>query len=383
MGRKMIVRIADNIVSPLGYTTADNYSAVKQGMSALHYYDHVMDIPEPFTASLFDHQKLSEILDHLTLKDEYTRFENIVILSIYKALKGTDIDVKSDRVLFVISTTKGNVELLDSRSAKYPPDRIYLGKAAKRIAEFFGNTNEPIVVSNACISGLCAQITAMRTLERGFYDYAIVVGADVQSRFIISGFQSFKALSTAECKPFDEDRNGLNLGEAAATIIYKRTDSADGYWMAVRGAIRNDATHISCPSKKGEGSYRTLKYVISHEDIDRLALINVHGTSTLYNDEMESVAITRAGLQNVPVNTLKGFYGHTMGAAGILETVLSMASLDDHTILATRGYENSGVSCPLNITNYNRQSDKKYFIKLISGFGGCNAAMLFKKGGSI
>ena len=124
-----------------------------------------------------------------------------------------------------------------------------------------------------------------------------------------------------------------------------------------------------------------MRSVLGGVDVDDLALVNVHGTSTLYNDEMESKALARAGLKDVPVNTLKGFYGHTMGAAGILEVILSMASIDDKMILATRGYSECGVSQPLNISNENRDTDKRSFVKLLSGFGGCNAAMLFKKGG--
>ena len=89
----------------------------------------------------------------------------------------------------------------------------------------------------------------------------------------------------------------------------------------------------------------------------------------------------RAGLAQVPVNGLKGYYGHTMGAAGILETILSMVAIDDHNILATRGFETLGVTHPLVVSNQNQPTDKRAFIKLLSGFGGCNAALLFAKGG--
>ena len=108
---------------------------------------------------------------------------------------------------------------------------------------------------------------------------------------------------------------------------------------------------------------------------------DTHGTATVYNDEMESVAIERTGLSQVPVNGLKGYYGHTMGAAGILETILSMYAIDEHNKLATRGYETLGVTHPLMVTNQNQATDKRMFIKLLSGFGGCNAALLFAKGG--
>lgn len=153
--------------------------------------------------------------------------------------------------------------------------------------------------------------------------------------------------------------------------------------MLLRGAIRNDANHISGPSRTGEGSFRAIKVVLGDVEPEELALVSVHGTSTAYNDEMESIALTRAGLQNVPVNSLKGYFGHTMGAAGILETILSMASVDDGTVLGTRGYSECGVSCPLDISPEPRKTTKRAFAKLLSGFGGCNAAGIFVKGDSI
>jgi 3-oxoacyl-[acyl-carrier-protein] synthase-1 len=221
------------------------------------------------------------------------------------------------------------VELLGRQSPSYPKERILLGNAAKIIARHFRNPNIPIVVSNACISGLCAQITAKRVLESGRYDKVIVCGADVQSRFTISGFQSLKALSIEECKPFDISRNGLNLGEAAATIIYGMTPDVTkeggNRWNAVAGSIHNDAYHISTPSKDAEGCYRALRDVVSPGG-EEIAFISTHGTSTLYNDEMESKALTRAGADHIPINSFKGYYGHTMGAAGVLETILSMRS---------------------------------------------------------
>jgi len=299
-------------------------------------------------------------------------------------LEQTDIDPTSDKVLFILSTTKGNVFLLDKRETSFLEERVRLGMAAKQMTDYFHNPNAPIVVSNACISGVCAQIQAMRELEGGHFDYVVTVGADVQSAFIVSGFQSFKALSVDPCKPFDANRTGLNLGDAAATIIYTRKDTiTDNDWVACRGAIRNDANHISGPSRTGEGSYRALLAVLGDVNPEKLAFINTHGTATLYNDEMESVAIERAGLARVPVNGLKGYYGHTMGAAGILETILSMQAIDDNNILATRGFETLGVTHPLVLSNQNQPTDKRAFIKLLSGFGGCNAALLMTKGGAV
>ena len=378
----MIVRVSDNIISPLGMTTAENYAAVKAGRSELKRHDGLWQLPEPFTASLMNREAVNETAAQLQIDDRYTFFEKMIILSAAKALEQTDIDPTSDSVLFILSTTKGNVFLLDKREPGFPAERVLLGLAAKQMTDYFHNPNTPIVVSNACISGVCAQIQAMRELESGRFDYVVTVGADVQSAFIVSGFQSFKALSVDPCKPFDANRTGLNLGDAAATIIYtKKAEVNENDWVACRGAIRNDANHISGPSRTGEGSYRALKVALGDTNPDKIAFINAHGTATLYNDEMESFAIERAGLSKVPVNGLKGYFGHTMGAAGIMETILSMQSIDDHNILATKGYETIGVTHPLVLSNQNQPTDKQAFIKLLSGFGGCNAALLFAKGG--
>lgn len=381
-GKQMIVKVSDNIISPLGISSTDNYAAVKAGRSELKRRDGLWQLPEPFTASLMDHEAVNEIAAQRHIDDTYTFFEKMIILSVAKALEQTHIDPASEKVLFILSTTKGNVFLLDKREKGFPSERVLLGVAARQMSEYFHNPNMPIVVSNACISGVCAQIQAMRELENGHFDYVVTVGADVQSPFIVSGFQSFKALSVEPCKPFDANRTGLNLGDAAATIIYTKKDSiTDNDWVACRGAIRNDANHISGPSRTGEGSYRALRAVLGDLNPEKLAFINTHGTATPYNDEMESFAIERAGLAQIPVNGLKGYYGHTMGAAGILETILSMQAVDDNNILATKGFETIGVTHPLVLSNENKPTDKKAFIKLLSGFGGCNAALLMAKGG--
>lgn len=153
------------------------------------------------------------------------------------------------------------------------------------------------------------------------------------------------------------------------------------------GFIRNDAFHISTPSKTADGLYLSLQRTLESfmkeisstcKQIDmkeHLAFINAHGTATLFNDQMESVAIGRARLSDLPANAYKSFWGHTMGAAGILETIISMKAIDDDTILGTRGFSELGVSGKMNICAENRPTDKKGFIKMLSGFGGCNATI--------
>lgn len=373
----MIKQIGDNIISSLGFTSQENYAAVKAGCSGVAHYAHSLKLPEPFMASLIDEERLESCFSAICPnKNTYTRLEKAAILSVTDAAKTAQIDLSDPRVLFVLATTKGNVHLLDAEEAETHYDAVCLWYSAQRIAGYFGNRNVPLVVSNACISGACAQIEAARQLAADRYDYAVVTGADMLSKFIISGFQSFKALSSEHCRPFDASRDGLNLGEAAATIIYKRTDTPDGV-VLMDGVIRNDANHISGPSRTGEGCFRALQSVVSHLNKDEIAFINAHGTATAYNDRMESVAIARAGLENVPVTGLKGYFGHTLGAAGVLECVISARALADNTVLPTLGFRTKDADSPLQLSDRISYTDKPYFVKTLSGFGGCNAALLF------
>jgi 3-oxoacyl-[acyl-carrier-protein] synthase-1 len=375
------ILLSDNIISGLGFSSEENYGNVKAGKSGLRLFSRY-DIPEPFMASEIDDGRLEEAFRSMECKtnQKYTKLEKAAIVSVGEAVHAANINPADDRVLFVLSTTKGNVFLLDENGREgFDRDRIYLWKSAELISTFFGNKNSPLVVSNACISGSSALIAAQRALRAGRYDYAIVTGADVLSKFIITGFQSFKALSQEICKPFDAGRTGLNIGEAVATMILSEQESTpDCNVEFTIAAIRNDANHISGPSRTGEGSYLALRKILENVDIEDLAFINAHGTATPYNDEMEAISLTRAGLQNVPVNSLKGYFGHTLGAAGVLESIISTRALKEGTVLKTYGFETPGVSMPLNIVKQTVTSDaKKHCIKLLSGFGGCNIAALY------
>jgi len=370
--------LGTNIISSLGFTTDENFAAVKRGVSGVKHYDvGTFDLPEAFMASLIDKEKLNdEFCKNAThcISAELTDLEKASILSIHLANKEAQLDLASEKTIFILSTTKGNVDKLDENSE----NRTFLWHTANLIRDFFDNKNTPIIVCNACISGAAAQLSAMRVLQSEKYDNAVVVGVDFLSKFIVSGFQSFKALAPELCKPFDKERVGLNLGEAAATMIFSRVEKGNGA-VLLNGAIRNDATHISAPSRTGEGSYRALKYILQGVDIDDISFISAHGTATPYNDAMEVNAIVRAGLQNVPVHLLKANFGHTLGAAGVLESIISLRTLEEDLVLKTMNFEEQEFENQMRISTENTVSDKKYCVKMMSGFGGVNAALLFRK----
>ena len=381
----MIFNIGDNIVSPLGWTTAENWTAALAERSELLPYNGTFGLPEPFFASLIDEEKLNNRFSKLPHNQEerYTKVEKMAILSATDAVQNAAIDPSAPEVVFVVSTTKGNVELLEDLRG-YEAARPYLWRSAQLVARHFGNPNEPVVVSNACISGCAAQVAAARLLQRHRYRYAVVIGADVLSKFIISGFQSFKALSPEHCRPFDADRLGLNLGEAAATIVYARdlADIPDGKPCVTlaAGAICNDANHISGPSRTAEGLFAAVTQTLDGFDTANLAFVNAHGTATRYNDDMESVAVERSGLTDTPVNSLKGYFGHTLGAAGVLEVILSTQELLPHHILPTVGCDKPGTAAAVRVARQPMETGKTAFLKMISGFGGGNAALLVTVG---
>lgn len=377
----IIYKIGEGIVSPLGMTAGAVYEALCKGESRAQHYENTFGLPEPFFASLLDEDKLdsafSALWDYGT--EGYTKVEKAAIVAAAQAINEANIAADREEVIFVLSTTKGNVDLLENNP--YEPERPYLWRTAQLITEYFDNPNTPIVVSNACISGCAAQIAAINQLRYGGYKYAVVIGAETLSKFVISGFQSFKALSPERCKPFDANRRGLNLGEAAAAIVYTigADEELDAGTLIVQGAaINNDANHISGPSRTGEGLLRSITKANEGFDTSRLAFINAHGTATLYNDDMESIAISRAGLQDVPVNSLKGYFGHTLGAAGILETILSAHALNHGRVLPSLGTDTPGTAAPVNVCLNSQAAQGDSFMKLISGFGGSNAAMTFR-----
>ena len=363
----MATVISDNITSPLGLTTEQTYKAVRQGKSGLSHYPCENgeggwnDLPFPIEASLFNKEQWDKIM-----VDGFSKFESLVLHSVKAAI--STLIFNKERAILILSSTKGDIELLEKGE-----DMSSLADAAKKVSMAIGIENDPIVVCNACISGVSAIILGQRLVDCGNYSNVIVCGADVQSRFIVSGFQALKALSEEPCRPFDIERLGLNLGEAAATIVLSSEMNSPKGWKIDKGAICNDAYHISAPHPKGLGAGMALRKM---KDADNpISVIGVHGTATMYNDQMESKAIEMAELQDVPLSALKGYFGHTMGSAGVLETIIMMRALEDGVILPSKGFETRGVSGKVKMSDKPMMANGNTFVKMLSGFGGCNGAV--------
>ena len=313
-----------------------------------------------------------------------TRFESFVVSQLETVLAESGIRLSDSDTQLILSTTKGNVELLGEAASDVIPERAYIYDTAMRIANRFNCANRPIVISNACISGVSAFVVARDMLMNKSLRHTVIVGCDVLSEFITSGFASFKSVSPNPCRPYDALRDGLTLGESCGVAILT-TDVDYATQPLVRlagGAVTNDANHISGPSRTGDGLCYAIEAAMREAEAapSQIGFVNTHGTATLYNDEMESKAVALAGLSNTPLNGLKGYIGHTLGASGVVETIMCVEELRLGKIFGTLGYEKQGTSANIKVSADEQKTDASCCVKTASGFGGCNAAIVLDAG---
>ena len=369
-----------NCVTPLGFDVESNWKALLEGKSgvALH---KVIDNHDAFFVSKIDSEKLEIEFNRFfdsAQNDNFTRLEKMFLLSLKPLVERHNV---TEQTAFILSTTKGNISLLKDETTL--PEGVYLSNLAQKLVDFFGFKTKPIVVSNACVSGVMAISVAKNMIQAGRYKDAFVIAGDEISEFVISGFNSFQAIGSEPCKPYDKNRNGINLGEATAALyITSELNQNEKFKFKVLGdSAINDANHISGPSRTGDGLFASVQNAMKAAKVlaKQIDFISAHGTATLYNDEMEAIAFNRMELQNVPLNSMKGYYGHCLGASGLLESIISMESALKNTLIPSKNFEEMGVSQDLKIIKKNQPAEIKYILKTASGFGGCNAAIVFEK----
>lgn len=358
---------APALISPLGNSLSSTYEAMCEGKSGICQYitetnqtEYVGIVPETFLTS-----GISKI--HSLLED---------VLS--QSLNQLKVPLLSDEdTTVIICTTKGNIDALKSGNSS----EAQLHLLSSHLKEKYNLARLPIIVSSACISGLLGIINGARMIESGYAQRVLVLGADTMSEFTLSGFESFFATASGISKPYDKNRDGINLGEAAGSIVLSKdvNDFNKPLGKYLGGASANDANHISGPSRTGEGLYRSVSGSLDKANLQPSAIdyISAHGTATPYNDEMEAIAFSRLNLSEVPLNSYKGYLGHTLGAAGLVETILGLYAMQHCCIPASYGYEHCGVSQPLNIIERPLKGNFQTMLKTASGFGGSNAAAIF------
>ncbi|HEY0261603.1 MAG TPA: beta-ketoacyl synthase N-terminal-like domain-containing protein [Chitinophagales bacterium] len=322
-------------------------------------------------ARFFDFDERKEIFVG-SFPDEELKRMQLVDLCL-KFIKKLKIDLYDRRTLLIIASTKADIDTLRTTNPESAMLDALVGDLRINLRAF----NYPILISNACVSGISALLQAHDFIKMGYYKKVAVCGVDLVSHFVVSGFNSLTAISPKPCTPYDKYRTGVSLGEAIAVAVLSDEKSDI---EILGGASANDANHISGPSRTGEGLILAVKNAIKQAGISNFDFINAHGTATVFNDEMESQAFNTLGFQNIPLNSLKGYFGHTLGAAGLLETLVCAEMMKRNIAYKSLGFEEEGTTLPLNILRENREMNLNTVLKTASGFGGTNAAIILKKG---
>ena len=347
------------IISPLGDSIEEHYSAFLENKSGIKKEGKIGFNSENFFLARIDNLANS-------------RYNTLLNQACEKLIQNYSSSfLQNPKTGVIVSTTKANLAAITSDTFE---------STRRIIDEIIHPFHEPIIISNACISGVLAVNTAADYIRLNKFDQVIIIGIDVLSDFIIYGFQSLFALSNEACRPFDKERNGISLGEACGIIVMMNTPDDDCIVEVLGGASSNDANHISGPSRTGEGLFRAIHKSLERSGIlkEEIDFISAHGTATTYNDEMEAIAFNRLGLNHIPTNSFKGYFGHTLGAAGIIEIIMCMVSMEKNILFKSIGYTEIGTSERLNVISENQKVEVTTVLKTASGFGGGNAAVLLK-----
>jgi 3-oxoacyl-[acyl-carrier-protein] synthase II len=268
------------------------------------------------------------------------------------------------------------------------PNDILLASIPGIASNKLGLKGRAINISAACASSSIAIARGAALIATGRADAVLVCCLDVVTEFVFSGFSSLKALSPIPCMPFDRKRNGLSLGEGAATLMLMSRERAEREGRPHLGTvsgwgIAGDAHHITAPARDGSGLIKAVRSALRSAMLEEgdISAISAHGTGTIYNDRMELTAFRHLfGRRKVPVYSVKGAIGHTMGAAGGIEVALGLKTLSEKVVPPTVGLSNPEDDAADLVSVSAREMTGDYLLTTNSGFGGTNAAIILKRG---
>lgn len=288
--------------------------------------------------------------------------------------------------VLIASTTKGGVDCLERVARGLPADAddIPLPALGAALRRRLGLTTPAITVSAACASGSIALGRGAQLVTSGAAASVLVVGFDVLSEFIFSGFSALQALSPDPCRPFDAGRTGLTLGEGTAALLLTsperaRREGREPVGELLGWAASNDAVHITAPARDSRGLIQAIRTALAHAGIEPgdVGGVSAHGTGTLYNDLMELNAFRAIfGERRVPVYGVKGALGHTLGAAGAIEATIALRALAEEVVPGTVGCTVPDAAGAGLVRLGPAPLCGSRMLLTNSGFGGVNAALV-------
>ena len=297
--------------------------------------------------------------------------------------------VDTDSVLFTATTKAGidNLELL-CRGKPADTDETVPSSVPRFVARRLGLGSEGLNINAACASSTIAVAKAASLIRTGRVSSVLVCCMDVITDFVFSGFSALQALSPQPCRPFDRNRDGLTLGEGAAVLHFQSAERAAEQQRKplaeiVGWGMSNDATHITAPARDGSGLIRAIEKALHLSGLrpEQVAAVSAHGTGTVFNDAMELTAYRQVfGDRSLPVYSVKGAIGHTLGAAGGIEIALAARALAERSVPPTVGLQQVEPGAESLVSTHPQQISGQTLLTTNSGFGGINAAIVLKSG---
>lgn len=270
----------------------------------------------------------------------YHRGESLVMQMLGRLFASASLSVPKDAKL-ILATTKGEIDFLEQAvlAKGGDPEACRLDRLAEKVSRLIGISDRGRVVSAACASASAAAGRAAAMIRSGAADCVVVAACDAVTEFVYAGFSSLMALDPEAARPFDRERKGLSVGEAAAFAVIMsegraRREGKEALGSIAGWGLSDDANHMTGPSRSSEGLILAIRkaLVSAGRDAGGIGCVSAHGTGTVYNDAMEMRAF-RAVFEGgtVPVYTVKGGIGHTMGAAGLVEIITAMKAVRERT----------------------------------------------------
>jgi 3-oxoacyl-[acyl-carrier-protein] synthase-1 len=262
------------------------------------------------------------------------------------------------------------------------------GSAAETVAEALGLWGPCETISTACSSGSNAISLAADMIATGQTEVMLAGGIDSFSRLTLNGFGSLLLIDGEGCRPFDQKRKGISLGEGAAVLVLESEESARRRQAPILARLRGwantcDAHHATAPAPNGDGIVRAIQSALGQSELkpDDIHYINAHGTATIENDRAESAALLQIfGESMPPVSSTKRFFGHTFAAAGAIEAVVCVLALKNQALLPNAGLTQQDPQCPVRLQQDFESSPISTVMSLSLGFGGNNNCLILTRG---
>lgn len=387
------------VISALGKDVNANVHALQSGESGIGPITRLKTIHRnvfPVAEVKYSNEELSHFSG---MSDEISRTALLSVIAASEALEDAEIHTNSGlRIGFVSANSVGGMDKSEDFFAEFLSDHSKgklrnivhheCGSITELAAHYLGIHHYVSTISTACSSSANSIFHAARMISAGYLDVAIAGGVDSLTRFTLNGFNTLMILDTQPCKPLDENRKGLNLGEGAGYVVLvseaamnkigkKAYCRLSGYHNA------NDAHHQTASSPDGMGSFMAMQGAIAKSGIRKedIGYINLHGTGTQNNDQSEGTAILRLFGDALPkLSSTKAFTGHTLGASGGIEAVFSVLSVANGYVYPNLRYETPMKDLPLHpVTSFQIDTKISHVLSNSFGFGGNCSALLFSK----